>query len=93
MDYNWSGLILDSVDMVSFIGLNHAKTHPYVIAGDTGHSLTQGVLAERLIADEIQGIENLWSNLYDPKRLPTVSTLPSMLAHNVQNNEKHKRFW
>lgn len=92
VDYKWSGQILNSADMISFIGLNQGQSHTYVVTGDTGHGLTQGVLAGKLIADEIQGVQNPWSKLYNPKRLPPVSTLPSMLAHDVQINTQYKRF-
>ena len=92
VDYKWSGQILDSVDQVSLIGLNQGKSHTYVVTGDTGHGLTHGVLAGRLIANEIQGIDNAWGKLYNPKRLPPVSSLPSMLTHDMQINTQYKRF-
>lgn len=91
VDYRWSGQILNSIDEVSFIGLNQGRKHTYVVTGDTGHGLTQGVLAGKLIADEIQGIENPWGKLYNPKRLPPVSSLPSMLSHDIQINAQYKR--
>lgn len=92
VDYKWSGQILDSTDLVGFIGLNQGNSHTYVVTGDTGHGLTQGVLAGRLIADEIQSIDNSWGRLYNPKRLPPVSSLPGMLTHDVQINTQYKRF-
>jgi len=92
VDYKWSGQIFDSTDAVSFIGLNQGKSHTYIVTGDTGHGLTHGVLAGRLIADEIQGVTNAWGELYNPKRLPPMSTLPSMLAHDLQINAQYKRF-
>ena len=92
VDYRWSGQILNSADLVSFIGVNQGKSHTYIVTGDTGHGLTQGVLAGKLLADEIQGVENPWAKLYNPKRIPPVSTLPSMLAHDVQINAQYKRF-
>ena len=92
VDYKWSGQILDSVDQVSLIGLNQGRSHTYVVTGDTGHGLTQGVLAGKLIADEIQSIDNPWAELYNPKRLPPASSLPSMLTHDMQINTQYKRF-
>ena len=95
VDYKWSGQILDSKDMVPFVGLNQGTgRHTYIITGDTGHGLTMGVLAGRLLADEILGAAapNPWSKLYNPSRLPPVRTLPSTLAHDVQINAQYKRF-
>jgi len=92
VDYKWSGQVNDSVDLMHFIGLNQGKSHTYVITGDTGHGLTMGVLAGKLVADEIQGVENPWSSAYNPKRLPPLSSIPSMIAHDVQINMQYKRF-
>ncbi len=92
VDYRWSGQIFDPVDYVAFIGLNTGKKHTYIITGDSGNGLTHGVLAGRLIADEIQGIDNPWSKPYSPKRLPPLSTLPSMLSHDLQINAQYKRY-
>ncbi|KAL9607358.1 MAG: hypothetical protein Q9167_007724 [Letrouitia subvulpina] len=85
VEYRWSGQILDSKDMVPFVGLNQG------ITGDTRHGLTLGVLAGRLVADEILGTANHWRELYNPKRLPLPSTLPSMLAHDAQTNRTWPR--
>lgn len=91
-DYKWSGQIFEPVDYVAFIGLNQGKKHIYVVTGDSGNGLTHGVLAGKLIADEIQGVQNPWSELYNPKRLPPLSTLPDMIAHDLQINAQYKRF-
>ena len=66
VDYKWSGQILNSSDMISFIGLNQGKSHTYICTGDTGHGLTQGVLAGKLIADQILGVENPGRNCTTP---------------------------
>jgi len=92
VDYKWSGQIFDSVDMMHFVGLNQGKSHTYVITGDTGHGLTMGVIAGKLIADLIQGVKNTWAEAYSPKRLPPLSTIPSMISHDVQINTQYKRF-
>lgn len=76
-----------------YIGKNSGNDRIYVVTGDSGNGLTHGVIAGRLIADEIQGIENPWASLYDPKRKSTVaSKLPSVLKHDMQINTQYKRF-
>ena len=92
VDYKWSGQIFDSVDEVAFIGKNQGQSHIYIVTGDCGHGLTHGVLAGKLIADEIQGIDNPWSKVYNPKRIPSLSSVPSMIAHDLQINSQYKRF-
>ncbi|KAG5795185.1 hypothetical protein H9Q69_005749 [Fusarium xylarioides] len=55
--------------------------------------LTHGVLAGRLIADEIDGIKNPWADVYSPKRIVSMlKSLPSMISHDVQINAQYKRF-
>lgn len=92
VDYKWSGQIFEPVDFVAYIGKNQGKSHTYVVTGDSGNGLTHGTIAGKLIADEIQGVENPWAKLYNPKRIPALSTLPSMIAHDLQINSQYKRF-
>ena len=72
------------MDEVTFIELNQGLKHIYVVTGDTGHGLTHGVLAGKLLVDEIQGIDNVWSKLSSPKRSPLLLSLPGMLTHDEQ---------
>jgi glycine/D-amino acid oxidase-like deaminating enzyme len=73
VDYRWSGQILEPVDHMAFIGKKRWKTHTYVITGDSGNGLTHGVLAGRLVADEIEGRENNWAALYDSSRITSAA--------------------
>ncbi|KIW17903.1 hypothetical protein PV08_05098 [Exophiala spinifera] len=92
VDYRWSGQIFEPVDYMAYIGKNSGNDRIYVVTGDSGNGLTHGVIAGRLIADEIQGIENPWASLYDPKRKSTTaSKLPSMVKHDLQINTQYKR--
>ncbi|KAF5005424.1 hypothetical protein FDECE_8128 [Fusarium decemcellulare] len=93
VDYRWSGQIFEPVDYMAFIGKNQGSDNVYIVTGDSGDGLTHGVLAGRLIADEIDGVENSWANLYSPKRLASIAkSLPSMIAHDLQINTQYKRF-
>lgn len=42
------------------------ENHVYIVTGDSGTHLTHGVLAGKLIADEIQGVGSPQSELYSP---------------------------
>lgn len=93
VDYKWSGQVFEPVDFMAFIGKNQGKKHTYIITGDSGNGLTHGVLAGKLIADEITDQPNPWAKLYSPSRLSSVAkSLPSMLSHDVQINTQYKRF-
>ncbi|RHZ46521.1 FAD-dependent oxidoreductase [Aspergillus thermomutatus] len=93
VDYRWSGQVFEPVDYMAFIGKNQGQQHTYVVTGDSGNGLTHGVLAGRLIADEIEGVRNPWAELYSPKRMASVAkSLPSMLLHDVQINMQYERW-
>jgi len=92
-DYKWSGQVFEPVDYMAFIGKNQGKKHTYIVTGDSGNGLTHGVLAGKLIADEITETPNPWTDLYNPKRLASIAkSLPSMVSHDVQINAQYKRF-
>jgi Rieske Fe-S protein len=78
---------------MAFIGKNQGKKHTYIVTGDSGNGLTHGVLAGRLIADEITETPNRWADLYNPSRLASIAkSAGSMIAHDVQINAQYKRF-
>jgi len=93
VDYAWSGQVFDPVDYMAFIGLNSGMKHTYIVTGDSGNGLTHGVLAGRLIADEIEGLPNDWGKLYAPSRKASLlKSAGSILAHDVQIQTQYKRF-
>jgi len=93
VDYKWSGQVYEPVDYVAFLGKNQGCERIYIATGDSGNGLTHGVIAGRLIADEIEGKENPWAKLYSPKRLASVAkSAMNMLANVVQVNTQYKRF-
>ncbi|KAI4137396.1 MAG: hypothetical protein L6R39_007312 [Caloplaca ligustica] len=91
VDYKWSGQIFEPIDYTAFIGKNQGNSHIYIITGDFGNGLTHGVLAGKLIADEILGVNNPWSKIYNPKRIPPLSKMPDMISHDVEINTQYKR--
>jgi glycine/D-amino acid oxidase-like deaminating enzyme/nitrite reductase/ring-hydroxylating ferredoxin subunit len=93
VDFKWSGQIFEPKDHNAFIGPNSGQDRIYIITGDSGNGLTHGVLAGRLIADNIQGVQNPWSKAYDPKRIASLAKkVPSIVQHDLQINAQYKRF-
>jgi len=93
VDYTWSGQIYEPVDYMAFIGRNPMTKHTYIVTGDSGDGLTHGVLASKILADEIQGVSNPWTKLYDPNRMASIiKSAASVLEHGVQINTQYKRF-
>jgi len=92
VDYRWSGQVNEPVDHVAFIGKNQGCDRTYIVTGDSGNGLTHGVIAGRLIADEIDGVSNPWTKLYNPKRVASIAkSALSMAEHDLQINTQYKR--
>lgn len=51
---------------MAFIGKDPGQSNIYIVTGNSGNGLTHGVLAGKLIADEIDGVENPWAKLCNP---------------------------
>lgn len=67
--YQWSGQVMEPVDMMGFIGKNPGDKNTYIATGDSGNGMTHGTIAGMLISDLIQGRKNRWEKLYDPSRI------------------------
>ena len=66
--HRWSGQVLEPVDYCGFIGKNPGNDHVYMVSGDSGQGLTNGIVGGMLIADLIATGANPWSEVYDPSR-------------------------
>lgn len=65
----WSGQIIEPVDGLAFIGRDAGgMDNVYVVTGDSGNGVTHGTVAGLLIGDLVQGRDNPWADLYDPRR-------------------------
>jgi glycine/D-amino acid oxidase-like deaminating enzyme/nitrite reductase/ring-hydroxylating ferredoxin subunit len=71
VEYRWSGLVMETVDGLAFIGRNPMdRDNVFVATGDSGMGMTHGTIAGILLTDLILGRENPWARLYDPSRKP-----------------------
>jgi glycine/D-amino acid oxidase-like deaminating enzyme/nitrite reductase/ring-hydroxylating ferredoxin subunit len=66
--YQWSGQIMEPIDLMAFIGRNPGDDNVYIATGDSGNGITHGTIAGMLIGDLIAGHDNPWARLYDPSR-------------------------
>jgi nitrite reductase/ring-hydroxylating ferredoxin subunit len=68
--YRWSGQVLEPTDYAAFIGKNpDGAENVYMASGDSGQGMTHGTIAGMLLTDLIMGRQNLWAEVYDPKRI------------------------
>lgn len=69
--YRWSGEVFETLDGVAYIGPDPAgMENVFVATGDSGMGMTHGTLAGILLRDQVLGVDNPWSGLYDPRRKP-----------------------
>ncbi|RKO97600.1 DAO-domain-containing protein [Caulochytrium protostelioides] len=82
--YQWSGQVIEPADHVAYIGENVGNKNVDVVTGDAGNGLTHGVLAGRLLADQITGKAHPWQTTFAAHR--NLSGKPAVDAgiHNVK---------
>lgn len=85
LTYQWQAQDNSTPDRVPFIGPLHVGTkHAFVATGFGGWGMTNGVLAGLLLADQITGVKNVWSDLYDPRRFSPRRETPTMLKDQAE---------
>ncbi|HMQ78779.1 MAG TPA: FAD-dependent oxidoreductase [Ignavibacteria bacterium] len=79
VEYKWSGQVLEPFDGLSFIGKDPENPeHVYIATGDSGMGITHASYAAILLDDMINGRDNKWADLYDPKRI-TLKAAPEFI--------------
>jgi glycine/D-amino acid oxidase-like deaminating enzyme/nitrite reductase/ring-hydroxylating ferredoxin subunit len=66
--HRWSGQVLEPADFVGFIGKSPGDDNVFIVSGDSGQGLTNGVVAGMLIADLSTTGNSAWKEVYDPAR-------------------------
>jgi Rieske Fe-S protein len=83
VDYRWSGQVMEPVDGFAMIGPNpDGAENVYLATADSGQGITHGTIAGILLADLVQGKENPWAEIYDPKRKP-VAAIKEIVRENL----------
>jgi glycine/D-amino acid oxidase-like deaminating enzyme/nitrite reductase/ring-hydroxylating ferredoxin subunit len=81
--YRWGGLVMETVDYLSFTGRNPGdKDNVFIHTGDSGMGLTHGTIAGMLLTDLVLGRQNPWAALYDPGR-KTVGAARDYASENL----------
>jgi glycine/D-amino acid oxidase-like deaminating enzyme/nitrite reductase/ring-hydroxylating ferredoxin subunit len=81
--FRWGGLIMETVDYLSFSGRNPGTAdNVYIHTGDSGMGLTHGTIGGMLICDLILRRSNPWAALYDPSR-KTVGAARDYTSENL----------
>jgi glycine/D-amino acid oxidase-like deaminating enzyme/nitrite reductase/ring-hydroxylating ferredoxin subunit len=81
--HSWSAQVVEPIDGLPYIGAGSDDSHVYLATGFSGNGMTFGTLAARLLADACLGVPNPFAALFDARRLPKASLLPSYLQENA----------
>ncbi|HVX11018.1 MAG TPA: FAD-dependent oxidoreductase [Pirellulales bacterium] len=95
VDYRWSGMVMETIDGLAFIGRNPMdKENVYIATGDSGMGMTHGTIAGMLLTDLISGRENAWSRIYDPSRKPVWGMAwKEFVVENANVAKQYVRDW
>jgi glycine/D-amino acid oxidase-like deaminating enzyme/nitrite reductase/ring-hydroxylating ferredoxin subunit len=66
--FHWSGQVMESADGLGLIGRGH-EADLFVVTGDSGNGMTNGMVAALLLTELIAGRQSPWQAVYDPHRL------------------------
>ena len=66
--HRWSGQVLEPIDFVGFIGRSPGEEHLFVVSGDSGQGITNGLVAGMMITDLITTGASAWEEVYAPSR-------------------------
>ena len=81
--HRWSGQVMESVDYLGFIGRSSpSDQHRYIITGDSGQGMTNGVIGSLMISALIVDGHSPWTKAYDPARMIT-SNVGEFLSENL----------
>ena len=94
--YRWSGQVQEPVDYAAYAGRNPGNERIFVVTGDSGEGLSNGVAASLILRDLITGQQNAWAKSYDPGRISVKAageylsenlTMPASLAERLTGGE------
>ena len=82
-DFRWSGQIIEPADGLPYVGRNSLSSRVYVATGYSGNGMTGGTLAAMVLADQVRGVPNAWSNLLDATRFKPLASAKAFVRENV----------
>jgi Rieske Fe-S protein len=91
LTHRWSGQVLEPVDFAGFVGRDPDDAHIWLVTGDSGQGITNGVVAGLLLPALMADGDHPWRALYDPARvtLGAAATYVSENATAVKGMAEH----
>lgn len=83
VEYTWAAQNYKAADRIPFIGTSPMEKNTYIATGFAADGLAYGTLAAMIISDAIQGKENAWARLYDPKRFTPAASADRLVKEGL----------
>ncbi len=81
-EFRWSAQNYRSPDFIPYIGRSRG-VDTLIATGFSADGLTYGTVAARILADQITGRENPWTELYSARRITPAKSAPRFIEENV----------
>jgi glycine/D-amino acid oxidase-like deaminating enzyme/nitrite reductase/ring-hydroxylating ferredoxin subunit len=84
VEYRWSAQDGASVDRLPYIGTYMSTDDVFIATGFGKWGLTNGTIGAQLIADQITGVPNRFTALFDPNRIPLKASAQRLIIENAK---------
>jgi glycine/D-amino acid oxidase-like deaminating enzyme/nitrite reductase/ring-hydroxylating ferredoxin subunit len=84
VEYRWSAQDGASIDRLPYIGSYMSTDNVFVATGFGKWGLTNGTIGAQLVADQIAGVPNRFTALFDPKRIPIKASVHNLVIENAK---------
>jgi len=83
IEARWSAQDYSPVDHVPYIGRSPRRSHTFVATGYRKWGMTTAIVAGRLLADAITGVENPWAEVFDATRVDPTGSAKEFVQTNA----------
>lgn len=81
--FAWAAQNYRSADLLPYIGTSMLGRKVHIATGFAADGLTWGALAGEMLADFVQGRDNRWARLFDPKRMTVTASAKNLAKENL----------
>lgn len=83
INYKWSSQYYSSADGLPYIGLLPGHEDTYTATGFIGNGMVYGAISGKIIADQIVGVENPYTDLFSPSRVKPIAGFTEFVKENA----------
>jgi len=82
-DHRWSGQIIEPADGLPYVGRDALARHVFIATGYSGNGITGGTLAARVLANQVHGTDDDWTELLDATRTKPFAAAAALVSENI----------